>query len=137
MQIVGCSIACGRCRYSDDVTILFMHCKSMHRCLNDEGVRPNRVSTLSVVNIRTFRELTCSLAWVEYLSYISCQVDTGRHGRMVALVHITKGVSNNGMTRMQPSSVTTRRCRALIELKTKLMRRTFRVKSAISRSIDT
>ena len=53
------------------------------------------------------------------------------------LVHITEGVSNDGTISMQPSFVTTRIRRALIEVESKLIRRTFLAKSAISKLADT
>jgi hypothetical protein len=113
-------------------------CKSTHWCLSDGGARRNRVSTLSLARIRSYlQRLVNSGSQDQFRSYTLCLVNAGSHVQRATLVHITRGVSNNGTISMQPSIVTTRICRALIEVESRLIRRTYLVKSAISKFADT
>lgn len=113
-------------------------CKSMHWCLNDGGARRNSVSTLSPARSRSYlRRLVSSVSQDQCRSYTLCLVNAGSHVQRPTLVHITKDVSNDGTISMQPSIVTTRICRALIEVESRLIRRTCLAKSAISKFADT
>jgi hypothetical protein len=83
------------------------------------------------------RRLVSSVSQDQCRSYTLCLVNAGSHVQRPTLVHITKDVSNDGTISMQPSIVTTRICRALIEVESRLIRRTCLAKSAISKFADT
>lgn len=100
-------------------------CKSMHWCLRGGGARRNQLGSLSLPRSRSYlRRPVDSVSKDQCRSYTLCLVNTGSHVQRAILVHITKGGSNDGIISMQLSIITTQICRALIEVESRLIRRT-------------